>query len=428
MIKEYVGTGTNIRKEVMPSGLTIYFLPLENRNNYYFDYMTNYGSLINTYKFENEKKYSKMPYGIAHFLEHKLFEQEDGMDPFEYFSKYGIDSNAATSYDSTCYYIEGTKYQKEGLDFLLKFVNTPYFTDKNVEKEKGIIIQELNMYRDDPFDKLFRTSMECIFKNSEARIDIGGSPQSVTKITKEDLYRCYEAFYRPKNMTLFVGGNYDYNEVMKVLYDNDKVIEKDNIFDVEIKREIESYDVNVKYKELVINGLAIPKMIYSIKESVSGYSVKDKFIYEFIIDFLLDNVYSETSDFYKECIKNKLFNNFEYESNILDDFMLIQMACESKNPKKIIPMIKEYYDKNIITEEDLERYKKVRIAKEVKRFDYVVPSINELKHDVISYGDILYNKIDLIKSINLKQVKKVKNEIDFDNVSIVVGKINKKSS
>ena len=425
MIKEYVGTGAKIRKEVLPSGLTIYFLPFEGRNNYFIDYVANYGSLINTFKFENEKRFKTEPYGIAHFLEHKLFEQEDGIDPFEYFSKYGIDSNASTGYKLTSYYIEGTKYAKEGLDFLIKFVNNPYFTDKNVEKEKGIIIEELNMYKDDPYDKIIRTSLESVFKNNEARIDIGGSPASVKKITKEDLYRCYEAFYNPKNMTLFIGGNYDYDEMMKVLHDNDKIIAKDTIFNVEIRRENEPYDVNEKYKEITVNGLAIPKLMYTIKESAAGLTNEDKFSYDFIIDFILNTVYSETSDFYKDGINNKLFSSFEFDTSILDDFMLIELVSESKDPKKIIPLIKKYYDECTITEEDLERYKRVRISREVRKFDYVTSALNELKDDLTNYGEILYNKIDLIKKIDLKKVKKVKKEIDFDNVSIVIGKTKK---
>ncbi len=426
MNKEYLGTGAFIKKEVLPSGLTVYFLPLEKRSNFYFDYVTKYGSLINTFKLENEKRFKKEPYGIAHFLEHKLFEQEDGVDPFEFFSKYGIDCNASTGYKATSYYIEGTEHQKEGLDFLIKYVNNPYFTDKNVEKEKGIIIQELNMYRDDPFDKLTRTSLESVFSNSEARIDIGGTPSTVKKITKESLYRCYEAFYKPKNMVLFIGGNYNYDEVMEVLKDNKNVIESDNLFDVEIKREIEPYDVNEKYKEITINGLMIPKMIYTIKESVNGYSIEDKFLYEFIIDLILYTVFSESSDFYKDGIKNKLFNSFEFDTYILDDFLLIELATESKDPKKVMPLIREYYDKVKISEEEVERYKKTRIAREVKKFDYVISSISEIKSDIINYGDILYNKIDLIKSIDLAKVNKIKKEIDFDNVSVVIGNVKSK--
>ena len=421
MIKEYVGTGTNIRKEVLDNGLTIYFLPLNNRSNYRFNYLTKYGSLMNTFKLENERAFKKEPYGIAHFLEHKLFEQEDGIDPFEKFAKYGIDCNACTNYNYTSYYITGTDHQKEGLDFLLKYVNSPYFTDQNVEKEKGIIIEELNMYRDDPGEKLNITALESIFQNSEARIDIGGTPSSVKKITKEDLYRCYEAFYRPDNMILFICGNYDYDEVIKVIKDNEKLINNKSIFKSIVKRENEPYDVNVKYKEIKINGLMIPKMLYTIKESVQGFNKEDKFTYKFIVDFLLDTIYGESSNFYNDLIKEEKFSDFYSGSYFMDDFLLIELELESKKPKDLIPLIKKYYDETKITEEDLERYKKVRISKEVRKFEYVLSGASVIKNDILDYGDVLYNKIDLIKSVSLDKVKKIKKNIDFDNTSIVIG-------
>ncbi len=141
---------------------------------------------------------------------------------------------------------------------------------------------------------------------------------------------------------------------------------------------------------------------------------------------ILYTVFSESSDFYKDGIKNKLFNSFEFDTYILDDFLLIELATESKDPKKVMPLIREYYDKVKISEEEVERYKKTRIAREVKKFDYVISSISEIKSDIINYGDILYNKIDLIKSIDLAKVNKIKKEIDFDNVSVVIGNVKSK--
>ena len=421
MIKEYNLIGTNIRKEVLDSGLTIYFIPLKNRSSYHFDYYVKYGSLINNFKLENEKSFKKVPFGIAHFLEHKLFEQADGVDPFEFFAKYGIDCNACTSYNYTNYYIDGTYNAKEGLDFLIKYVNSPYFTDQNVEKEKGIIIEELNMYKDDPLDKLSRASLEGVFKNSEARIDIGGTTSSVKKITKEDLYRCYKAFYRPDNMVLIVSGNYDYDEVMKVIKDNEDLINDKSIFKSIVKRENEPYDINTKYKEIKVNGLMIPKMIYTIKESLQGLSVEDKFKYIFMVCFLLDTIYRKGSNFYMDLIKEDKISDLCASAYTLDDFLLIELDVESKNPKEIIPLIKKYFDEAKITNVDLERYKKVMIAKEVRKLDSVNGTSYFIKQGYTEYGDVLFNKLDLIRSISLDKVKKVKKEIDFDNLSIVIG-------
>ena len=421
MIKEYNIAGTNIRKEVLKSGLTLYFMPYDNRSNYYFDYYTKYGSIINNFKLENEKSFKKVPFGIAHFLEHKLFEQADGIDPFEFFAKYGIDCNACTSYNYTSYYITGTDNAKEGLDFLIKYVNSPYFTDQNVEKEKGIIIEELKMYKDDPIDKLNRTSLESVFSNNEARVDIGGTISSVKKITKEDLYRCYKAFYRPDNMVLFIGGNYNYDEVKKVIENNEELINDKSIFKSIVKRENEPYDVFVKYKEIKVNGLIIPKMMYVIKESIQGFSKEDKYVYNFIINFLIDTIYGESSDFYRDLIKEGKVSDIYTSTSIMDDFILIELDIESKNPKEIMPLIKEYFDKYKITCEDLERYKKVRISKEVRRLEYVTSAVLGIKKDIINYGDVIFDKLDIIKNVSLDKVKKVKKDIDFENTSIVIG-------
>ena len=170
----------------------------------------------------------------------------------------------------------------------------------------------------------------------------------------------------------------------------------------------------------------IPKLLYTFKQSIDKYNIEDKYSYDFIIKFIIDSAFGETSDFYKEGIKKELFNNFDYGTNIVDNYLLIELAAESKNPKKIIPLIKKYFDELKLTEEDLERYKRVRISREVKKFDYVITGVSTLKNDILDYGDILYNKIDLIKNISLKQVNKVKKEIDFDNVSVVVGNIKSK--
>ena len=421
MTKEYNLIGTTIKKEVLDSGLTIYFIPQNNRSTYHFDYYVKYGSLINNFKLENEKSFKKVPFGIAHFLEHKLFEQADGVDPFEYFAKYGIDCNACTSYNYTNYYIDGTENAKEGLDFLIKYVNSPYFTDQNVEKEKGIIIEELNMYKDDPIDKISRLSLEGVFQNSEARIDIGGTTTSVKKITKEDLYRCYKAFYRPDNMVLIISGNYDYDEVMKVIKDNKDLINDKSIFKSIVKRENEPYDINTKFKETKVNGLMIPKMIYTIKESMQGFSKEDKFRYLFMVQFLLEMIYRKGSDFHRDLIKDNKISDLYASAYELDDFLLIEIDVESKNPKEIIPLIKKYYDDIKITNEDLERYKKTMIAKEVRKLDSVGGSAYFIKQGLNDYGDVIFNKLDLIRDISLDKVKKIKKDIDFDNVSIVIG-------
>ena len=419
MIKEFKGIDTKIEIEKLNNGLTVFFIPFKGRKKYYIEYLTKYGSLINKFKNMNEKKYNTVPFGIAHFLEHKLFEDEN-INPFAFYSKYGTECNASTSYEYTNYYIEGVYNLKECLDYLIKCVNHPYFTNKNVEKEKGIITEELNMYNDNPYMKLSRKSVEAVFKNHNVRIDIGGTTKSIKNITKEDLYKCYESFYKPENMYLFVAGNFDKDEVLEVLKNNEKIISDKNKNIVEVKKEIEPYDVNIKYQEISLKGLTIPKLLYSFKISLAGFKDKDKYVYNLITRNILYKVYGPSSDFYLDGLNNSIFTDFVYSTDIIDDFLVIDLAAEGKDPKKVIPLIKKYYDKTNIEIIDIKRYMKASIVSEINKFDNVSNIVDVIRDDLLTYGEIIYNKLDIMKNVSLEEVNKIKNNIDFDNVSIIV--------
>ena len=185
---ELLGIDQDIYFEKLDNGLAVYILPFKNKNNYFVSYFTKFGSLILDFYSEEEKKMIHVPEGIAHFLEHKMFEQEDGVDPFEFFAKSGTGCNASTSYKATRYYCMGTENLHENLDYLINYVNSPYFTDENVEKEKGIICEEINMLKDNPEWFAEEEMQRMLYQKHSFRIPIAGSCESVRTITKEDLY------------------------------------------------------------------------------------------------------------------------------------------------------------------------------------------------------------------------------------------------
>ena len=150
-------------KEVLKNGLQVIFIPMLNKKNYFVSYATRFGSETTEFIPSGEGKQIKVPDGIAHFLEHKMFEQEDGVDPFTYYSQSGTGANASTSFDNTQYIFYGTKNFNDNFRYLLKFVNEPYYTDENVEKEKGIIAEEINMYKDMP-DCQIETKLKEVFE------------------------------------------------------------------------------------------------------------------------------------------------------------------------------------------------------------------------------------------------------------------------
>ncbi len=235
--------------EKLENGLNVYILPKKGFNKTYATFTTNYGSVDNQFVPLEKNDLVKVPDGIAHFLEHKLFEKEDG-DVFQDFSKQGASANAFTSFTRTAYLFSSTSNVELNLETLIDFVQSPYFSEKTVEKEKGIIGQEITMYDDNPDWRLYFGVIENMYKNHPVRIDIAGTIDSIAKITKDMLYECYETFYHPSNMVLFVVGPIDPEKIMEQIHTNQA--KKDYKNQPEIKRHFENEPVQVNEKKKVL--------------------------------------------------------------------------------------------------------------------------------------------------------------------------------
>src|SRR5574344_105198 len=203
----------------LPNGLEVYIVHKKGKKTY-ATYSTKYGAKDIEFVPFKSKKMKAFPLGIAHFLEHKLFEQEDGIDIMETFAKRGADVNAYTSYTQTCYEFSGPSQFYENLETLLSFVQSPYFTNENVEKEKGIIEQEINMYNDSPYAVMHYESLKCAFKDIPYNKKIAGDKENIFKISKEDLYECYNTFYHPSNMFVTIVGNVDPDKTIELIKKN----------------------------------------------------------------------------------------------------------------------------------------------------------------------------------------------------------------
>jgi predicted Zn-dependent peptidase len=185
--------------EQMDNGLDVYILPKKGFSKTFVTFTTKYGSIDNTFTPMGQNDVVNVPDGIAHFLEHKMFEKEDG-DVFQKFSGFGASANAFTSFTRTAYLFSSTNHLYENTETLLNFVQEPYFTASTVEKEKGIIGQEITMYDDLPDWRLYFGTIDNMYHNHPVKIDIAGTIESIDKITAEHLYTCYETFYHPSNM------------------------------------------------------------------------------------------------------------------------------------------------------------------------------------------------------------------------------------
>ena len=406
----------DLYKEELDNGLVVYFVPMENKNNYYISFATRYGSEVSEFIPVGEKEYVSVPDGVAHFLEHKMFEQESGIDPFTFFSESGTDSNAATSYDSTQYICLGNKNFYDNLSFLLQFVSNPFFTEENVDKEKGIIAEELNMYKDIPEYQIETKLRENIYKNNPRRIDIGGTVESINKITKEDLFLCYNNFYSPNNMFLIIVGNFNKDKALEII--NKEIGNISNKGKVKIKDVKEPDKVNKNYEEIINNSITIPKVEVGLKINYSKFKFDEKMLDLYFK--MITTIKFGSSSVFREILRdNNICNSVysEWETSLKHKVFYLMGNCI--DPDKFIDEVKKEFNNDTINEDDFKRIKKVWIANIVRNYDEVEGCLDSLYDDIIRYGDIIDDKIQLIKKLKYKDLVSIYKRIDFKNISIV---------
>ena len=350
------------------SGIKIYVIEKPQFNTTFAAYGTRYGSIDTMFRKEGEENYTIVPEGIAHFLEHKLFENED-CDVFEKFSKLGASDNAFTSFDRTCYYFSCTDNFDECFKILLDFVQNPYFTAETVEKEQGIIGQEISMYDDSPFWVLMFDMLNALYHEHPIKINICGTKNSIAKITPELLYYCYETFYNPANMFICVCGNVDADNVFNLA---DEFLKDKLPVKVESTTPIEPESVAKKYTE---NSMPISKPLAAIgfKEICEKpYMTPEE---SAAYDIIKSMIFDINSDFSVELLEKGLigstFGTDVYSGN---NYCSTIIFAETDDPKQLYDeILKKVTDlhKNGLDEKTFERVKKVAYANIVRAYDDV---------------------------------------------------------
>lgn len=390
----------------LKNGLNVYVLPKEGYQKQFAIYATNYGSNDNQFVVPGEKEPTKMPEGIAHFLEHKLFEQEEG-SVFDVFSKLGASPNAFTSFNTTAYHFTSTGNFYECLDVLLNFVGTPYFTDQTVEKEKGIITQEIVMYQDDPSWRVFFNLLKGLYQNHPVKNDIAGTVESIQNITKDMLYKCYETFYHPSNMVLFVTGDVDADRVVQQVerYFNDKDVSKQG----EIKRIYPSEPPEVA-APMVKDKLPVPRPLFMLgfkdtQVGQEGQPLLDKMI---LNDIMLEMLVGQSSDLYVKMYEEGLIDlTFSAEYTGEKDYGHIIMGGESPNPEKVVDMVYQEIEKLKQDPWDVEcfsRVKKKKIGEYIRMFNSL-ETIGVQFVSLIFKNIGLFDYIERLMQINYEQLK-----------------------
>jgi len=349
--KMYENIGETVYSGEHESGLKVFVIPKKGFGKSYALFATKFGSINNAFKVLNEDIY--IPDGVAHFLEHKLFEEPDG-NVFDKFSKYGASANAYTSFDMTAYLFSATSGFYENLEILLDFVQNPYFTDENVSKEQGIIGQEINMYKDDANWCLFFNMLRGIYKTHPVRIDIAGSIESIAKIDKEVLYKCYNTFYNPANMVLVLVGDVDAEKSNNII---EKTIKKSDA--QKFEKITTSEDENIG-ESVVEQKFSVARQMFSL--GFKEVPPVDAIYTDTAYSILLQIIFGKSSPLYKTLYDQNLISGaFSASYSNGENYAFIEMSSETEDPYKARDLITGYVEElrgKGISEEDFERTKR----------------------------------------------------------------------
>ena len=400
------------------NGLEIYMLVNERVNNYYATLNVRYGSIDTKFKVLG-KEYN-VPNGVAHFLEHVNFNEEDGATADDYFNKFGSSINASTSFDFTNYEVFGTDDIISNVTHLLDYVETPVFTKELVEKEKGIIVEEYNMDKNNPSNVFYYANNRVLFHNNKRINYIVGNEEDIKSISSDDLKLVYNNFYHPSNMYMVITGNFNPYEVALAIKENQDKKKFIKFNKPKVIYDKEDVSVVKDYQEIKSN-VEIPKVSVSYKMNRKDFkNIESDFLLSLYLNIILSNSFGPTSEFRESLLEKNLVTSISARSSIIDDFVIIRVILETKYPNEIIDIIKDNMNKLKINKETLIRKVKTNIAYLIASFDDIEDVNSTIAYEVLKYGGVINNRYNLIKNINLEEANYVIKHINLKNVCVLV--------
>lgn len=406
---EYDQINETLYHEVLPNGLTVYLLPKNDYHKTYGLFSTNYGSIDNEFIPYGSDKKIKVPDGIAHFLEHKLFEKEDG-DVFQLFGQQGASANAFTSFTKTSYLFSTTDQVEKNLTTLLDFVQAPYFTEETVNKEKGIIGQEIQMYEDDPNWRMFFGILNNLYPEHPLHIDIAGTVESIKAITADDLYTCYRTFYQPSNMVLFVVGKLEPEKLMELIRTNQNA--KDFPPAQKIERYFPDNNGDIIAKSSMRSAITRDKFVLGIKGlDVLPAEGKELLRYKTALNLLFQLLLGNTSQNYLKMYNDGLIDDsFGFEFSLDREFHFADFSGDTDQPEKAAEKVKEillhFEEDQELSEENLTLLKKKMLGQYFQTLNSLEYIANQFTQSL--FGDqTLFDLPEIIESIQLADVLKV---------------------
>lgn len=384
------------------SGLKIFVMPKENYSSAYAVFGTKYGSIDTRFKRSDSSEWTTVPEGIAHFLEHKLFESED-LDAFTRYAKTGASANAYTSFDKTCYLFQCSDNFEDSLEILIDFVTHPYFTKETVEKEQGIIGQEITMYYDVAGWMSTFNLLRCLYKNHPVRIDIAGTVESISQITDKLLYDCYNTFYNLHNMALVVVGNVTPEQVLKVC---DEQLSKAEPLEIERSFDDEPREIAESYCEYNL-AMSMPVFSFGYKEACE--KPEQDIRKQIEIAILLEILAGKTSRLYTELFDKGLINtSFSKEYFIGYGYEAVIFDGESNNPQAVADAIKAEVARlknEGIDDEQFEAVRRLLYGSEIMEYNDIDSIANSMIGCYFN-GCSIFDAMDIYPEVTKQDIEK----------------------
>lgn len=396
-------TGECMYSGTHSSGLGIYIVPKPEYSGSYAIFGTRYGSVDSDFVVPGETEPTHVPDGIAHYLEHKMFDQPDGSNVFDKFSKFGGNANAFTSFNITAYLFSATSNFEENLATLLDYVQSPYYTDETVAKEQGIIGQEIRMYDDSPGWKLFFNFINCLYNEHPVKKEIAGTVESISHITADYLYKCYNTFYNLSNMSLVIVGNVDIDSTIKVI---EQGIKNNEPFTEPIKKlyPTEPEHIAADYAERKM-AVASPMFMMGWKDTDVNKRGAELLKKNLEITILMKMLFGKGSELYKKLYDMNLINStFSLDYTMQPDYGFSSLDGESRDPKQVYNIILDELEKMTLDESDFELAKKVIWGRYIR-------SHNDIENYAGTFMQLLFMDIDyfdyyeVYKTVSFEDVK-----------------------
>ena len=414
---ELKGLNETIYYDECNNGLKVYMWINKKANSFYGTLSVKYGSIYNDFKVKG-KTYS-LPKGVAHFLEHIKFYEDNDTSAHDFYFKNGCDTNAFTTFNYTNYQVLGINNVKENIVHLLDFVQNPFFTKKLVQNEKGIITEEAKMGEDDPYTVMLFKHLDNILNSYEHKYLITGSSKDIKDISLEDITNAYNAFYHPENMFLIITGNFNPYEVMEAVKENqdgknfpiyqnpERIVKKESR---KIKTSYEEVNINVVSRKIKI-GIKVPKNVFK--------NIDDLHIRLFLTILLKAN-FGTTSDFKDELLEKELINNMSFMSEIFDDYIVIMFTIDSEYKNEIIKLFEDKLANLQIDEQSFERMKRANIASLILEYEDVELVNGIIQSEILNYGDIIANIKEIYEELTYEEIQSFIRCLDLKEKSILI--------